>query len=157
MTQSNPKDPNDKEVVKYISRMLTESEINYSQLEKEALNIPWALEHLDIYLLGRKFVIYTDNRAVALIFNNPLANPPAVIRRWRLRVSSFNFEVVHRAGLGNIADFLSRHPLKERILSKHEDDTKEYVNMMVTYSKPCRIKRDTILKEIILISMCKNL
>ena len=61
--------------------MLTESETRYSQIEKEALALPWACERLDLYLLGHEFVINTDNRGVALIYSNPLLNPPAVLRR----------------------------------------------------------------------------
>ncbi len=128
LTQSNPQDPTDQVIITCISRLLTEGETRYSQIEKEALVLPWACERLDLYLIGREFTIFTDNRAVALIYDNPLSNPPAVIRRWRLRMDSFQFKVKHRAGLGNIADFLSRHPLKERLEPKRVDDSIDYVN-----------------------------
>ena len=147
LTQSNPKNPEKNALIYCISRALTPSEQNYSQIELEALVLPWTFERLDLYLIGRKFVVYTDNRAVALIYNNPLSNPPAVIRRWRLRIDSFDFKVVHRAGLGNIADFLSRHPLKERISGKYQDDSVAYINSIVDYCVPLSISRNTVLEE----------
>jgi len=127
---------------------LTEGETRYSQIEKEALVLPWACERLDLYLIGREFTIFTDNRAVALIYDNPLSNPPAVIRRWRLRMDSFQFKVKHRAGLGNIADFLSRHPLKERLEPKRVDDSIDYVNMVASYSLPSCITKDKLISEV---------
>ena len=147
LTQTNPKNDQDKVVICYISKMLTESESRYSQIEKEALALPWACERLHLYLLGHEFVIYTDNKAVSLIFSNPLANPPAVIKRWRLRMDGFRCKYVHRAGLGNIADFLSRHPLKERTESKYIDDTVEYLNLVVQYSIPAHLSKDSLLEE----------
>jgi hypothetical protein len=60
-----------------ISRFLTEIETRYSQIEKEALAIVWAMERLSIYLLGHKFELHIDNKALALILDNPLSKPPA--------------------------------------------------------------------------------
>jgi hypothetical protein len=50
--------------------------------EKEALAIVWAMERLSIYLLGHKFELHIDNKALALILDNPLSKPPARIQRW---------------------------------------------------------------------------
>ena len=54
----------------------------------------------------------TGNRAVQLIFANTATKPPARIERLALRLSQFDFEVVHKPGNSNIADYYSRHPLK---------------------------------------------
>jgi len=40
---------------------LTEGETRYSQIEKEALVLPWACERLDLYLIGREFTIFTKH------------------------------------------------------------------------------------------------
>ena len=114
LTQQNPKDTNEKKIIMCISRMLSEVEERYSQIEKEGLAPVWAVERLQLYLLGRKFYLYVDNKAISLIYNNPLANPPARIKRWQLRLSPFDFEVIHIPGSSNIADFLSRHPMVAR-------------------------------------------
>src|SRR5690606_31842335 len=63
--------------------------------------------------------------------------------RWELRLRAFNFVPVHRPGLGNIADFLSRHPMKIGDTDKVESD--EYVNAITQYAIPKRVSKDEIL------------
>ena len=48
---------NDQKVVAYISRSLSEVERRYSQTEREALAIVWAMEGLHLYLHGAKFTL----------------------------------------------------------------------------------------------------
>ena len=93
-----------------VSRILTEVESWYSQCEKEALAVVWACERLWTYLLGKSFIIETDNRAVKLIFANTRSKPPARIESLALRLSQFDFEIVHKPGESNVADYYSRHP-----------------------------------------------
>ena len=133
LTQSNPDNKSDKRVICCVSRTLSETEKKYSQIEKEAYAIVWACERLELYLVGNKFDLYTDNKALSLIINNPLAKPPARIQRWELRISSFNFNIIHRPGKGNISDFdfLSRHPLA---LLRENTIAEDYVNMIIRYT-----------------------
>ena len=81
-----------------------------------------------------------------LIFKNPLSKPPARILRWALRVSSFNYTIKHKPGLGNIADFLSRHPLEAQESDKLEY-AEDYVNMLVNYSIPKAMSKQLVLQE----------
>ena len=110
--QYNPDDPNQKHWVGCVSRMLSEVERRYSQCEKEALGVVWACERLWMYLLGKLFTIETDNRAVKLIFANTRSRPPARIERLALKLSQFDYVIVHKPGISNIADYYSRHPIK---------------------------------------------
>ncbi|XP_049323293.1 zinc finger and SCAN domain-containing protein 12 [Astyanax mexicanus] len=50
--------------VLYLSRKLLPREMRYSTVEKEALAIKWALESLQYYLLGREFILETDQRSL---------------------------------------------------------------------------------------------
>ena len=142
LTQTNPNDDNDKQVIMYISRKLTGPEQRYSQIEIEALAIVWGCLRLSLYLVGRKFKIYTDNKALTLILNNPLSKPPARIRGWELRIAHFDMELVHIQGKGNIADFLSRHPLKEH--KDEYDDSEAYINQVIDFAVPKSVTREEL-------------
>ena len=73
-----------RKIVAYISRSLSDVERRYSQTEREALAIVWAIERLHIYLYGGHFTLITDCKPVELILNNPQSRPPARIERWNL-------------------------------------------------------------------------
>ena len=71
----------DRRIVAYASRSLSEIERKYSQTEREALAIVWAMERLKIYLRGGKFALYTDCKPIELILRNPKSKPPARIEK----------------------------------------------------------------------------
>ena len=105
----NVPNSDEKRVVAYVSRTLTPVERRYSQTEREALAIVWAIEKLHLYLYGCHFRLITDCKPVQLIFSNPKSKPPARIERWNLRLQGYDFEVIHTAGNQNPSDYLSRH------------------------------------------------
>ena len=115
------------------------------QIEKEALAVVWATERLNLYLLGNHFRLRIDNKALELILNNPLSKPPARIQRWKLRLAPYDFEVEHIPGAGNIADFLSKHPLEAR--KDDIDDINDYISAIIQYNIPRSVTKKDILKE----------
>ena len=50
--------------VGYCSQKLLARELRYSSIEKECLAIKLALDAFKVYLLGRKFVVQTNHRAL---------------------------------------------------------------------------------------------
>ena len=125
----------DRRVVAYASRALTMVERRYSQTEREALAIVWAIEKLHLYLFGSHFKLLTDCKPIELIFNNPKSKPPARIERWNLRLQGYNFEVKHTKGSENPSDYLSRHTSSisgEKQITMAE----EYVNFLVSHAVP---------------------
>ena len=82
--------------VAYISRKLLPRECNYSTVEKECLAIKWALDSFRYYLLGRKFVLETDHRALSWL--GQMRDSNARITWWFLAVQPFDFDVLYRAG-----------------------------------------------------------
>lgn len=102
---------NDKPVC-YASRTLTDSEINYSTIEKELLAIVWAAKYFRPYLFGRKFQIITDHKPLTWIMS--LKDPNSRLVRWRLKLEEFEYEIIYRKGNQNLnADALSRIKQKE--------------------------------------------
>ena len=53
----------------YLSRKLTKAEMNYSNIEKEALAIVWSTQRARQFLLGHKFLLKSDHRPLEFIFN----------------------------------------------------------------------------------------
>ena len=100
--------------IAYASRTLTAAEKNYSQLEKEALAVVYAVGKFHNYLYGRHFVIESDHQPLSYIFSNSKAISPTAssrITRWALTLSAYSYTIKHKPGrnLGN-ADALSRLP-----------------------------------------------
>lgn len=100
--------------IAFISRKLLPRETRYSTVEKECLAVKWALDSFRYYLMGRKFKLETDHRA--LVWLGRMKDTNARITRWFLAVQPFDFEVLYRTGSENCtADFLSRTP---RVVSR---------------------------------------
>ena len=96
----------------FISRKLSKAEENYSQTQKDALAIFWAIRRLHKYLFGAKFKIITDHQALKHIFH-PQASiakaTSAMLQRWSLELSAYTFDIEHHSGKKiPQADFLSR-------------------------------------------------
>lgn len=60
-------------------------------------------------------------------------------------MSAFNYSIVHKPGKGNIADFLSRHPILAKECDKLDDET--MINRLISYYKPSAISVEELSKE----------
>ena len=100
----------------FVSRSLSPTERKYSQLEKEALAMVYALRKFHYYLWGQAgFTVITDHKPLLGVFS-PTKNISSMasgrIQRWSLLLQSYNFTLRHRSGaLLGTADALSRLPL----------------------------------------------
>ncbi|UYV84158.1 K02A2.6-like [Cordylochernes scorpioides] len=98
--------------IAFVSRTLTEAEKRFSQLEKKALSITFGVEKFRQYLLGRKFVLVTDNRPLIHIFSPHKPIPICAssrIKIWSLKLAAFNYTVEFRKTSDNSnVDALSR-------------------------------------------------
>ena len=97
-------------VVAYYSRLLLDRERRYTVSEKEFLAIVAALKKWRILLLGRRFEVLTDHRALVSYLRFCRLLSPR-ISRWVLALQEFDFSLEYVAGPTNIvADALSRCP-----------------------------------------------
>ena len=82
-------------------------------------------------------------KALEIIFRNPRSKPPARIERWLLRLQQYDFTVTYRSGIGDPADYLSRHP--ESNLPHKRSMAEEYVNYIATNAFPKAMTLEKIL------------
>lgn len=97
----------DERPLAYFSRKLLPRETRYSTVEKECLGLVAAIKHFDVHLVGKKFRVITDHRALKYLQTMQNANPR--LTRWALAIQPFDFIIEHRPGkLHSNADGLSR-------------------------------------------------
>ena len=117
--------------VAYASRALSETEGQYTQIEKEALVVTWACERFTTYLLERFFSVETDHKPlVPLLSRKHLDDLPPRILRYRLRLARYDYSIAHAPGkLLYTADALSRAPCagRERSAQELDDEVEVFV------------------------------
>lgn len=93
-------------LVLYIRQKLTPADMKYATIEREALQIKWAIEEFHYYLAGRHFTLMTDHAPLQWMEKAKDNNPRVTV--WFLSLRDFMYQMQHRAGVqhGN-ADSLS--------------------------------------------------
>ena len=134
LSQKSPNVANSK-VIAYTSRALSPVETRYSQTEREALAIVWAVEHVHMFLFGHHFTLVTDHKPLEIIYGTTRSKPSARIERWVLRLQPYHFNVIYKPGATNPADYLSRHPASPH-MSHPDRMAEEYVNFIERHTPP---------------------
>lgn len=117
-------DKGEAKIVSLTSRVLTKQEIKYTVTEKELLAIIFSLLKFRKYLLGVRFEILTDHKALTFMLKTPHHN--ARITRWVLFAQEYDFEILHCKGSENIiADYFSRNFAGQ--LSDNSSKNKSYL------------------------------
>jgi len=98
-------DDGSKDIIAVASGSYNETEQKWSTNEHEAKAIHNGLMAFRNYLLGREFILFTDNRNLTFLHNNKSDK----VHRWNCDFSQFSFKSYHIPGKFNWeTDFLSR-------------------------------------------------
>jgi hypothetical protein len=100
--------------IRFISKALHKSQLNWSTIEKEAFAIFYTVTKFDFLLRDVKFVVETDHKNLTFLKTAQSAK----VRRWQLTLQEFDCRYVHIPGADNVvADAFSRlvehHPQDE--------------------------------------------
>jgi len=98
-----------------VSKTLTDTQRRYSQIQKEALAIIFALHKFHQFLYGRRFILVTDHKPLTSLFGPNKATPTLAanrLARWALLLNQYDYKIEYRktSEHGN-ADALSRLPV----------------------------------------------
>nr|GEV04966.1 reverse transcriptase domain-containing protein [Tanacetum cinerariifolium] len=85
----------------YASKMMNNTESNYTTTEKEMLAVVYAFKKFRSYLIMNKSIVHTDHSALKYLF----AKKDAKVRllRWVLLLQEFDFKVLDTKGAENLA------------------------------------------------------
>lgn len=117
--------------IAFASRITTQYEKNYLTHELEGLGLMFALKIWRVYLIGKKFLVKTDNSALTYIQKNK--DHVNKLARWSLQLQEFDFEIIHTKGKNNlVADCLSRYNKENDKENKIEINNAEIDNILKT-------------------------
>ncbi|UYV79080.1 hypothetical protein LAZ67_17001046 [Cordylochernes scorpioides] len=138
--------------VQYFSRTLRPHEKNYSISELECLAIVESVEKFRIYLMGRKFTIFSDHHALQWL--KTIKNPSGRLFRWSLRLSSYEYEVRYIKGkLQYEADLLSRNPfcgfLDATLIKNHQPPPSKESSLTIDHNGLHTVSRKGVTKIIL--------
>ncbi|KXJ08001.1 Retrovirus-related Pol polyprotein from transposon 297 [Exaiptasia diaphana] len=131
--------------VAFDSRVLTDAEKKYSQIEKELLAIVFGATKFRQYLLGRHFTLKTDHKPLITLCGEHKTIPQMAssrIKRWTLLSAAYDYTIEFIPGKeNNWADFLSRSPIEGKATSEE----KETVQLLFTNEEV--IKAEVVASE----------
>ena len=108
--------------IAHTSRVMTQTEQRYAQLEKEMLAIIFALERFHQYTFRRPVHVYSDHKPLESILRKPLAQAPRRLQGMMLRQQEYTVEVSYERGKNVLlADLLSRTYLPTTVDQYHEE------------------------------------
>ena len=80
----------------YASLAFTDTEVNYTQIEKELLPIVFTCEKFDSYIYGRDCVqVQTDHKPLESILRKELSTAPKRLQRMLLRLQKYSLDVTY--------------------------------------------------------------
>lgn len=108
--------------IAYASKALTETEIKYAQIEKEALAIAFGCIKFDQYIFGKRVTIESDHKPLENIFRKPIFDCPARLQSIRLKLQRYDIDVKYKPGKELLlADALSRSFRSDETLNLEEE------------------------------------
>lgn len=93
--------------IAFFSHALRDKNLFFSTYEKEMLALVLAVQKWTPYLLGRKFVVRTDQKSLKHLWKQKITKTAQ--EKWLVKLMGYNFTIDYKKGKDNVvADALSR-------------------------------------------------
>ena len=89
---------------------LTDTERNYSNIERETLGVVWGLERFNYYIFGKHCTVNTDHKPLKSISKKRLSSCPPRLQRFLMRALKYVTVNYVKGSDVLIADALSSQP-----------------------------------------------
>jgi hypothetical protein len=97
----------DRRPVAYFSKALSGRTLAKSAYERELMALVLAVQHWRPYLVGRKFLVKTDQQSLKHLLQQRISTPPQ--QKWLYKLMGFDYDIEYHAGKENVvAEALSR-------------------------------------------------
>lgn len=106
--------------ITYASKTLNVAECRYATIEKELYAVVWAIKQFRAYLLGQRFVIYSDHKP--LVYAMRVNDPSHRLLKWRLKLQEHNYVIQHIPGK---TEQSCRPSIQSSNTAKHEQECNE--------------------------------
>ncbi len=130
--------------IRFISKSLHKSQLNWSTIEKEAFAIFYTVTKYDFLLRDVKFTLETDHKNLTYLKTAQSAK----VKRWQLALQEYDFSCIHIAGEANVvADAFSR------LCERHLEDDNDSANLptyLLALFRPAGFQRINALSTYLL-------
>ncbi|KAD2805797.1 hypothetical protein E3N88_39174 [Mikania micrantha] len=93
--------------IAYFSKGLSDRNLSKSAYEREMMALVLAVQHWRQYLLGTRFLVYTDQKSLKFLLQQRVTTPDQ--QNWVAKLLGYDFEIHYKSGrMNRAADALSR-------------------------------------------------
>lgn len=104
-----------------------------------------AVDRFHFCMFGREFKLVAHHKPLEIIFGLK-SKPCALIKRWVLRLQSYQYKVIYRSGNNYIAEPLSRLVIDSKDTNMFDEHSEHYVNWIINLVTPKIIQTNDIIE-----------
>ena len=90
--------PNNLHPISYVSKTLSEMESNYSNIERELLDVVFSVTHFKHFTYGRPVTIISDHKPLVSLFKKSLTSSSPHLSRMLLQILDYDLSIVYQEG-----------------------------------------------------------
>ena len=90
--------PNNLHPISYASKTVSETELNYSNIERELLGVIFAVTHFKHFTYGRPVTIISDHKPLVSLFKKSLTSSSPHLSRMLLQILDYDLNIVYQEG-----------------------------------------------------------